>query len=128
MLLVRPLAITAERLTLPFVANAGHLEGGAQRFAGELRVTAGMRKSAHVHEGADVRFLENADQLGGAARAVTNREDQAALAAFCSSVLLLFFFGSSAFGSALCSARSSSVTSARGALSPLRKPVLRMRR
>ena len=50
--------------------------------AGELRMAAGDRKSAHVHEGADVRFLENADQLGGAARAVTDGEDQAAFAAF----------------------------------------------
>jgi len=45
-------------------------------------MAAGNRKGAHVHEGADVRFLENADQLGGAARAVTDGEDQAAFAAF----------------------------------------------
>ena len=129
--LVRALAVAAERLTLPFIGDAGLGKRGAEGLAGELRVASGNRKSAHVHDGADVRLLENRNQLGGAARAVTDGEDQAAFAAFFSAVcsaLAFFFLGSSALGSAPCSARSRSVTSARGALSPLRKPLLRMRR
>jgi hypothetical protein len=39
-------------------------------------------ESAHVDQRAHVRLLEDHDEFGGAARAVTDGEDQAALAAF----------------------------------------------
>jgi hypothetical protein len=126
--LVRTLAIAAKGLALPFVGYAGILQRGGERLARELRMAARNGKGAHVDQRAYLRFLKNRDQLRGAARAVTDREDQAAFAAFCSSRFSVFFFFSSGFGSAPGSARSISVTSASGALSPLRKPVLRMRR
>lgn len=56
---------------------------------------------------------------------IGEENDQAALAAFFSSV---FFFLSSGFCSGASSGRSISMTSARGALSPFLNPVLRMRR
>ena len=55
---------------------------------------------------------------------VGEKDDQAALAAFFSSLFFVF----SSVASAACSTRSIRVTSARGALSPLRKPVFRIRR
>src|SRR5688500_10860152 len=108
------------------------------------RVALGRRKSPHVDQRADLRCLKNRDELGGAARAMAHRGDHlpyAALAALASvffsvlfSVLFsvffpaFFFFSSGLPASSVCSPRSISVTSASGALSPLRKPVLRMRR
>src|SRR5688572_6101429 len=60
---------------------------------------------------------------------IGEENDQAALADFFSSLFAsFFFFFSSGFGSGVSSGRSISVTSASGALSPLRKPLLRMRR
>ena len=60
---------------------------------------------------------------------IGEENDQAALADFFSSLFAsVFFFFSSGFGSGVSCGRSISVTSARGALSPLRKPLLRMRR
>jgi hypothetical protein len=70
-------------------------------------------------------------QIAGAE--VGEKDDQAALAAFfsslfCSAFGALFFFFSSGLGSGVSSGRSISMTSASGALSPFLKPVLRMRR
>jgi hypothetical protein len=45
-------------------------------------VTARDWESAHVDQRAHFRLLEDDNELGGAARAVTGGEDQAALAAF----------------------------------------------
>jgi hypothetical protein len=118
-----------DQSTLPFVLNAGVVQRAGKNVARELRVAPRPRKGAHVDERAHFRCLENRDEFGGAARAVTDGEDQAALAAFFSSVLASFFFlSSSAFGAGASSGRSISMTSAIGALSPLRKPILRMRR
>ena len=64
---------------------------------------------------------------------VGEENDQAALAAFFSSVFFSaffsgFFLSPGSCGAAASSDRSISVTSAIGALSPLRKPIFRMRR
>jgi hypothetical protein len=43
-----------------------------------MRMAAGSRASAHVDQRADAGFVEDRDELVGAARAVADREDQAA--------------------------------------------------
>jgi len=123
----------AERLAFPEINNPGFLKGGRKSLFGKLRVAARSRIGAHVDQRADAGFLEDRDELLGAARAVADRVDQAAaaLASFFSVFLEALaspFLSSAAAGCAPSSARSISVTSARGALSPLRQPVLRMRR
>ena len=97
----------------------------------EMRVPAGNGVGADIHQQADVRVVQDCEEILGAARAVAEREDQAAFA--CSflpsffSFFSVFFLASVPAASAPSSARSIRLTSARGALSPLRKPVLRMR-
>jgi len=133
-------AHAAEGLAFPAIGDAGFHEGSREGVLGELRMAARSRIGAHVDERADAGFPEDCDELLGAAGAVADRENQAAWAlasffslfAVCSgfleAFLLPFFSSSPAAGCAPSSARSISVTSARGALSPLRKPVFRMRR
>src|SRR5215813_3415204 len=126
-------AHAAERLAFPAISDPCFFEGSGKRLSRELRVTARSRIGAHVDQRADAGFLEDCDELLGAARAVADRVDQAAaaLASFFSvflEALLSPFFSSPAAGCAVSSTRSISVTSARGALSPLRQPVFRMRR
>src|SRR5688572_20061050 len=109
---IRHLAIPAERPALPFVLNAGVLQRGGEDRAREMGVSPRHRKRAHIDERTHFRGLENRDEFGRAARAVTDGEDQAALAAFFSSVLASFFFlslSSSAFAAGVSSGRSISM-------------------
>jgi len=67
--------------------------------------------------------------VGIAGTEIREKNDQAALADFFSSVFFSAFFLPSGWaGPAVSAASSVSVTSASGALSPLRNPVLRMRK
>ena len=121
----------AQCFSFPDVRDARLFDRSSKVPFGELRMTARSRVGTHICQRANTGFLEDCDELLSAASAVTDGEDQAALAAFFSSVLASFFFlslSSSAFAAGASSGRSISVTSAIGALSPLRKPTLRMRR
>src|SRR6267142_393750 len=93
------------------------------------RVAARYRIRAHVDQAGAAGVLRELDERRGAARAAASRVDQATDA---SAGFFDFFLeplaSSSPVAGASVSGRSSSVTSARGALSPLRKPILRMRR
>ena len=123
--------VAAERLAAPLILDPGPGEDALQAVLRELRVAAGRGIGAHVGQRLDSRFLQDGYEFRGATRAVPDGVDQAALAVFFSSAFgaPAFFFFSSGFGSAATSAASSvSITSASGALSPLRKPALRMRR
>ena len=131
-------AHASERLSFPAVGDAGFLEGSPQGFFVELRMTARGRICTHVDERADAGFLEDRYELFGAAGPMADRVDQAAaLASFFSgfSALSVFleaflspFCSSPPVAGTVASARSIRVTRASGALSPLRKPVFRMRR
>jgi hypothetical protein len=122
----------AEGLAFPAVGDAGVFDRGLQILSVELRMPARAGMGTHVDQRADAGFLENCYELFGAASAVADRVDQAAaLASFFSGFLEAFLSplaSSPPWAGAVASARSISVTRARGALSPLRKPVLRMRR
>src|SRR5688572_31041480 len=124
---IRHLSVSAERRPLPVVADPRLRERRGQTVPGKLRMAPRRRESANVDQRFDRRFAEDSNELGGAARPVAYREKnaQAALACFFSSG---FFFFSSGLCSGSPSGRSISVTSAMGALSPLRKPAFRMRR
>src|SRR5438132_12810233 len=89
-------------------------------------INQGHARRACCQNGLDLAYVEIARPEVG------EKNDQAALAACFFSPLADSFFSpfflSSAAGTAPSSARSIRLTSASGALSPLRKPVLRMRR
>ena len=131
-------AHTAQGFAFPVIRDPGLPEGSRKRIFRELRVAARSRIGTHVDERADAGFLEDGYELLGAASAVADRVDQAVAvldfwswASFFSVFFEAFFspFDSSPpEAGAVASPRSISVTSARGALSPLRNPVLRMRR
>src|SRR5438552_17049151 len=93
------------------------------------RVAAGGGIGAHVDQEIDLRLQQERDEGRGAARAVADGVDQAAAA---SAGFFDFFFeplaSSSPAAGASVSGRSISITSASGVLSPLRKPIFRMRR
>src|SRR5438552_16864461 len=92
------------------------------------RVAAGGGIGAHVDQEIDLRLQQKRDEGRGAARAVADGVDQESAA---SAGFLAFFFAPFSSSPAACtsaSGRSSSVTSASGALSPLRKPIFRMLR
>ena len=81
-LLVRHVAIPAESLAVPFVPNTRLAQSSDERFARKLRVATRDGESAHVDQRAHFRLLKDDNELGRAARAVTDGEDQAAFAAF----------------------------------------------
>src|SRR5688572_18890276 len=125
----RAMPVAGFRPAAPYARAACRDPEGARRarpWLGELRMAARSRIGAHVDERADSGFLEDGDELLGAAGAVTDGEDQAAAAL--GSFFSVFFLEGFSSACGASSARSIRVTSARGALSPLRKPVLRMRR
>jgi len=123
----------AEGLAFPAIGDAGFFHRSLQILSVELWMTARTGVGTHVDERADAGFLEDCYELPGAASAVADREDQAvaALASFFSVFLGAFlspFLSSPPSVWAPSAARSIKVTSASGALSPLRKPVFRIRR
>src|SRR5688572_4572893 len=54
---------------------SGRKQGVAERLARKLRMAPGTWKCPHVHQRADLRFLENRNELDSAARAVADRAD-----------------------------------------------------
>src|SRR6266496_1212022 len=114
---VATLAHAAEAGALPVISNPGSHKRCGERLAREMRVAAGGGIGAHVDQEVDLRVLQQRDEGRGAARAVAYRVDQAASA---SAGFLVFFFAplfSSPAAGASVLGRSSSVTSASGALS-----------
>ena len=77
---VPAIAFPAQGLALPAVLDPMRSEKGRERLPREMRMPAGYGIGADIHQQADVRIVQDCEEILGAARAVADREDQAALA------------------------------------------------
>ena len=68
----------AERPALPEIGDAGFFDRGREIRSVELGMATGSGIGTHVDERADAGFLKDRYEFAGAARAVAEREDQAA--------------------------------------------------